>query len=178
VRNLLILLQRVRQLPPGFSAEPWMRHPDPRVRYEAIQVQLAMPAKRDLAARTALADGDPRVVRLGLTAVQAACPRSSTALVVALALRGSVAEELRVLAIRALARTGESAARDALLHLVDGGHTLLGRPKLAPATSICIAALRALAEAWSADSTVVGMLAIAAASADPELRQAVQPTVR
>jgi hypothetical protein len=175
---MLILLQRVRQLPSGFSAEPWMRHPDPRVRYEAIQLQLALPSERELAVRAALADNDPRVLRLGLMAVQAECPRSSTALVVTLALRGNVAEDLRVLAIRALARTSESAARDALLHLVDGGHTLLGRPKLAPATSICIAALRALAEAWPADSTVSAMLAIAAASADPELRQAARVTVR
>ncbi len=178
VRNMLILLQRVRQLPSGFSAEPWMRHPDPRVRYEAIQLQLALPSERELAVRAALADDDPRVLRLGLMAVQAECPRSSTALVVTLVLRGNVAEDLRVLAIRALARTSESAARDALLHLVDGGHTLLGRPKLAPATSICIAALRALAEAWPADSTVSAMLAIAAASADPELRQAARVTVR
>jgi hypothetical protein len=178
VRNMLVLLQRMRRLPAGFSAEPWTRHPDPRVRCEAIQLQLAVPAERERAVHAGLADDDPRVLRLGLMAVQAACPRSSIDAVVSLALRGSVADDLRVLAIRALARTGQPAARDALLHLVDGGHTLLGRPRLAPATSICLAALRALAEAWSTDSAAAGMLAIAAASADPELRQAARSTVR
>jgi hypothetical protein len=172
VRNMLVLLQRLRQLPPGFSAEPWMRHADPRIRYEAIHLQSVLPEERERALRTALEDDDLRVLRFGLMTVQAECPRSATALLVRLALRGSLAEDLRVLAIRALARTGESSARDALLHLVDGGRTLLGRPRLAPPTPICIAALRALAEGWSADRSVSEMLAIAAASADPGVRQA------
>jgi hypothetical protein len=63
-------------------------------------------------------------------------------------------------------------ARDALLQLVDGGRTLLGRPKLAPTTAVTIAAIRALADGWSHDPAAAPIIQLAAASADPELRQA------
>lgn len=49
VRNMLVLLHRLGRLPRGFSALRWADHPDVRVRYEAIQLALAIPPERDAA---------------------------------------------------------------------------------------------------------------------------------
>jgi hypothetical protein len=171
IRNMLMLL-RTLKLPPAFSLVPWAQHPDARVRYEAIQLQLTLPAERGLALRTALDDRDLRIVRVGLAALQHECPRSVVPLVTSLALNEKMIEELRVLAIRSLARSRDWVARDALLDLVDGGRTLLGRPKLAAPSPISVAAVRSLVEGWPKDSEAAPMIALALASPDPELRQA------
>ena len=81
-------------------------------------------------------------------------------------------DELRIHAVRALGQSRERAALDALLRLVDGGKSVLGKPKLAPPTPIVVAAVRALADVWSADRQASDMLALARGSSDPELRQA------
>ena len=172
IRNMLMLLRSLK-LPPGFSMVPWAQHPDPRVRHEAILLQLTLPSERGLALRTALEDRDLRIVRVGLTAVQQECPRPAVSLVAGLALNEKMIEELRMLATRALGRSRDPRARDALLELVDGGRTLLGRPKLAAPTPICVAGLRALAEGWPKDPVAAPIIALALASSDPELRQAV-----
>jgi hypothetical protein len=171
IRNMLMLLRSLN-VPPGFSLVPWAQHPDARVRHEAIQLQLMLPAERGVALRMALEDRDLRIVRIGLAAIQQECPRPLVAIVADLALNGKLIEELRVLATRALGRSRDPRARDALLDLVDGGRTLLGRPKLAAPTPICVAALRALAEGWPRDPAATPMIAVALASSDPELRQA------
>jgi hypothetical protein len=174
VRNMLVLLQRLRRFTPGFSALQWAEHSDVRVRVEAIQLALLIRAERDVALRRALAETDIRMLRLGLTAVQQDCPRALTPLVISQAVDAKAADDVRVLATRTLGRTRDLRARDALLQLVDGGRTLLGRPKLAPATTVSIAAIRALADGWSHDPAAAPIIQLAAASADPELRQAAQ----
>jgi hypothetical protein len=168
---MLVLVQHLR-VRPEFSALPWVDHPDVRVRREAIQLALAVPAERDAALRRALSDRDVRVLRLGLTAAQHDCPRPLTPLVAALALDSKVAEDLRVLAVRALGRSRDSIARDAFLQLVDGGRTMLGRPKLAATTKTSLAAVRALASNWSNDPTALVVVRLAAASSDAEMRHA------
>ncbi len=172
VRNMLVLLQRVRRLPAGFSPLPWLDHADPRVRLEAIQLAFAVPAEREAALKHALADHDARILRVGLAAAQRDCPRGVARLVIGVAHNPKMSDDLRVLAARALARCREGIARDALLKLVDGGKTLLGRPRLAPPTPLCVAAVRALAEGWAKDPAASAALQLAAASPDPDLRQA------
>ena len=46
-RNLLLLLERLRRVPQGFSTTPWTQHPDARVRYQGVSLQLAVPAERE-----------------------------------------------------------------------------------------------------------------------------------
>jgi hypothetical protein len=175
VRNMLVLLQRLPQRPAGFSPAPWVGHPDVRVRYEALLLQLTVPSEQELALRAALEDSDLRTVRTGLlAAVQLDCPRSAFPAVARIAVNPKMTEETRVLAIRALGRCTDPGARDTLLQIVDGGRTLLGRPKLAAPTPMCIAALKALAGKWTDHPPSASMLAIAAASPDPEVRQAVR----
>jgi hypothetical protein len=173
VRNMLVLLQRLPGLPAGFSPSPWVLHADSRVRHEALVLQLAVRDERESALRTALNDADPRTLRLGVLAAQLDCPPSAVPLIARLAHNTKMIEELRQLAIRALGRSADARARDALLQLVDGGRTLLGRAKLAPTGPVCIAALETLAERWPQDAAVVPTLALAASSPDPVVRQAV-----
>src|SRR5256886_819227 len=46
-RNLLALLDRLGPPPAGFSAAPYMRHTDARVRWQAVKLQLKLPAQPD-----------------------------------------------------------------------------------------------------------------------------------
>ena len=64
-------------------------------------------------------------------------------------------------------------ALNALMELATTGKTLFGRPKLAPSSPLVIAALRALARAWSTEKQVQEILEQASRSKDPQLRAAV-----
>jgi hypothetical protein len=172
VRNMLVLLQRVRPLPAGFTPFRYANHPDVRVRLEAIQLGLGLPAERDRALEHAFKDADVRIIRLGLTALQQDCPMGVAPLVIGVVRNPKMSDELRVLAAQALGRTRHPGARDALLRLVDGGKTSMGRPRLAAPSLICVAAVRALSHGWAKDPAVAALLALAAASPDPSLRQA------
>lgn len=171
-RNLLLLLERLRRVPPGFSATRWTQHPDARVRYQALALQLTLPEERESALRAALEDHDKRVTRLGLLAYQQRSSRSVTPLVAHIAMHPHMIDELRIHAIRALGQCRERAALDALLSLADGGKSVLGKSKLAPPTPIVLAAIQALAEVWSTDRQASDVLALARGSSDPVLRQA------
>src|SRR5438552_407723 len=65
-RNLLALLEELGPPPAGFSAAPYMRHTDARVRWQAVKLQLKRPAERDEALVVGLRDQDPRTLRLAL----------------------------------------------------------------------------------------------------------------
>ena len=171
-RNLLVLLQRLGRTPAGFSPMRWTEHPDARVRHEAIQLQLTLPGQRDLAVRASLQDVDSRIVRLGLLAVPHECSSELTPLVLNAVLNPKIVEEVRVIAAHALGRSRDRRALDTLLNLVDGGRTLRGKPRLAPATPLCLAALRALSDGWTKHPQSSAMLALASGSSDPEVRKA------
>jgi hypothetical protein len=84
-------------------------------------------------------------------------------------------DELRLHAVRALGRSAEQAALDALVRLTDGGKSVLGKAKLAPSTPIVLAAIQVLADVWSTDPQASDILALARGSSDPALRQAARP---
>ncbi|HLG59907.1 MAG TPA: hypothetical protein VI485_31500 [Vicinamibacterales bacterium] len=174
-RNMLVLLERSGRVPEGFSAVRWTTHPDARVRCEAIRLQLTLPYERELGIQTALSDLDPRVVRLGLAAVQYDCPFEVWGRVTELALAPESGDEMRLLAVTALGRIHHASVVDGLLHLADGGRSLLGRPRLPPKTPVLLAVIRALSESWSTDPRAATILALAAESPDPEVRDAVSP---
>src|SRR5437016_999263 len=171
-RNLLLILDGLPALPDGFSAAAFIAHADSRVRREAVKVSLKVPAERERALLGALRDPDARTVRLALTAALDDCPPSALAIVTELAGDAATASELRVLAIKVLGRAGKGAALSALLELADGGRNWLGRPKLATRSLELLAALMALAAGWRNDARVAGLLALAATSNDPDIRNA------
>ena len=173
-RNLLLLLERLRRVPQGFSTTPWTQHPDARVRYQGVSLQLAVPAERESATQAALVDSDPRIIRLGLVAAQTNCPAALIPQLAELARNSQLADELRHLAVGALGKSTHDAALDALLSLVNGGKTFLGRPKLASPTPIVLSALRALAHTWSTSKEAQHFVAQARRSFNSEFRQAVR----
>jgi hypothetical protein len=173
-RNLLLLLERLKRLPAGFSTSRWTQHADPRVRYHGFSLQLTIPEQREAALRAALGDADEKVTRLALSACQERCPRSVLAFVASLAKSAPASQELRILAVNVLAASRDRYALEAMLLLVRGGTTWLGRPKLAPRTPVVLAVLRALSDAWPTDAEATRMLTLARNSSDPELRQAAE----
>ena len=172
-RNLLLILDGLPALPNGFSTAAYIAHEDARVRREALKVSLKVPAERERALIGALRDEDPRMVRLALTAALEDCPPSALPLITQIVLDQTATSELRILAIKVLGRVRNAAALNALLQLANGGTNWLGRARL-PARSLeLLAALMALAASWRNDARAAAVLALAAASKDPDIRSAV-----
>ena len=178
MRNLLLILDGLPALPDGFSTSAFIAHDDVRVRREALKLALKIPAEREAALLGALRDPDTRVVRLALTAALEHCLPAAVPLVMQVAHDSGVASELRVLAIKVLGRAGNVAALGALLQLADGGTSWLGRPKLAARSLELLAALMALSAGWRTDGKAAALLALAAASTDPDVRNAVSSAPR
>ena len=173
-RNMLLLLGRVGRVPEGFPMSRWTAHEDPRLRAEALRLQMALPGQRDLALKTAFSDVDPRVVRVGMALVQKGCPPRVLPFLAGLAQGERVPEDLRLLAVQSLGNTSEPAALDALLALADGGRSMFGRQKLAAKSPVVLAALRAVASEWRKHPKAQPLLGLAAVSTDDEFRDAVR----
>jgi len=176
-RNLLLLLERLCRVPPGFDVGRWTQHADPRVRYHGLSLQLNLQDQRESGIHAALIDSDERVRRLGLVACQSECPRPMIPLVAGLAANAQVGPELRMLAVKVLGTCRERPALATLLSLVNGGTTWLGKPKLAVRSPVVLASLRALSGAWASEAEATRLLDLARQSSDPEFRQAVQAGV-
>src|SRR6266496_2601332 len=177
-RNLLLILDGLPALPTGFSTAAFTAHEDARVRREALKVTLKVPVEREPALLGALRDSDPRMARLALAAALEDCPPSALTVVAELARATATPSELRVLAIKVLGRVRNSVGLNALLALVDGGTNWLGRPRLAARSLELLAALMALAAGWRNDVQAAALLALAAASSDPDVRSAASSTPR
>jgi len=67
-RNLLLLMARLETWPKDFTAHPYAKHPDPRVRREAYALLLRDPATRAESIALAVSDADERIVRAALNA--------------------------------------------------------------------------------------------------------------
>ncbi len=176
-RNLLALLEELGPPPAGFSAAPYMRHADARVRWQAVKLQLKLPAERDEALIAGLRDQDPRTLRLALSLAVAlqACPDGAVPLLVNRATDRTLPSDLRALAVRGLGYTRAPAALVTLLHITAGGRTLFGREKLAAKSPELLVALAALATGWRHDLRAGARLGLAAASTDGEIRHAAEP---
>lgn len=172
-RNLLVLLERLRRVPPGFDMMRWTQHDDPRVRYHGFSLQLSLGA-RETVIHGALSDRDERVRRLGLATCRDDCPPSMIPLVATLAADVHAGPELRMMAIKVLGACRDPHALGTLLALVNGGKNWLGKPKLAPRSALVLASLRALSGVWATDAEASRLLQLAQRSSDPELRQAAQ----
>src|SRR5437588_3991149 len=146
-RNMLALLEDLSPLPPGFSAAAYLRHADARVRWQAVKVQVKLPAARDEALALGLQDHDPRTLRLalGLAVALQSCPDSAVPVLAGRALDRSLPPDVRTLAVRALGYARTRAALEPLLRVASAGRTLFGRGKLPPKSSDLLAALAGLA---------------------------------
>jgi hypothetical protein len=175
-RNLLALLEELSSLPPGFSAAPYLRHADPRVRWQAVKVQVKLPLERDAALAAGLQDQDPRTLRLalGLAVALQSCPDAAVPRLSGHAVDRTFPTDLRVLAIRALGYARAPAALATLLRLTSGGRRLFGGEKLPAKSPELIVAVSALATGWRVDPRARAVVARAAAARDPEIRAAAE----
>jgi hypothetical protein len=97
--------------------------------------------------------------------------------VIDLALASDLGDESRLLAVNAVARERREDVLEALLQLSVAGRSWFGRIRLHPKAPVLLAVIRALAVTWPDDSRAAGVLAAAARSSDPELRQALSPEI-
>ena len=178
VRNLLIVLDALPALPDGFSSAQFTGHADARVRREALKLALKVPAERERTLLGALRDPDPRTARIALSAAMDHCPPTAIPLIADLSQDVHAPSDIRVLAIKVLGRSKHPGALVALLSLADGGTSWRGRAKLPPISLELVATVMALASGWSKDSRARAVLSLAAASKDPELRNAADPSGR
>src|SRR5207237_7948171 len=173
-RNMLALLEDPVPLPAGFSAAAYLRHADARVRWQAVKVQIKLPAERDAALALGLQDPDPRTLRLalGLAVALQSCPDAAVPALAGRALDRALPPDVRTLAVRALGYARAPAALEALLRLASAGRTLFGREKLPPKSAELVAALAGLASGWHDEPRARAVLRRAAASHDPDVRAA------
>ena len=171
-RNLLALLARHKTLPAGFDARAYAEHAEVTVRFQALSVMVRQPKEREEAIHLALADSDPRVVRLGLDAAAGGLPRQAVTRLMVLINNAARPVELRLRAIRLLAQAPTPATRDWLLERVLTRRTLFRGPRLASKSPEMLAALEVLGRKWRTHPQAAYALKLAAESGDPELAAA------
>lgn len=172
-RQLLVVLGKLGEAPAGFSPRDYMRHGDGTVRREALRMLIKAPESRESAIATALGDTDERVVRLAIGAAMTNCPPSAAALLRARADDSSLSPDLRALGVRALSSYQDPATVAFLVKLSLGKKKFLRRRALAGKSPEMLAALSGLATHWRNDPAAAVVLAIAEASSDREITDAV-----
>ena len=179
-RNMLVILQRLdpAELPADFNPLPMLSHGDARVRREAARLLVRMPLRREAALLSALADADPGVTQIALSAALEQCPAGAVLLVKNRSTDRTLEPEQRALAVRVVAASRGREIVDWLLARCLAGRTMFGRPKLAPKSPEMLAALAGLAAHWRDDPRAIPALRAAFDGSDAEIRSAAMPTKR
>ena len=179
-RNMLVILGRLdpAELPDDFNPLAKLSHDDARVRREAARLLLRMPARREQALLSALADPDPGVTQIALAAALEQCPAGAALVVKNRSADRTLTPEVRATAVRVVAASKGRDIPDWLLARALAGKTVFGKPKLAPKSPEMLAALAGLAAHWRDDPRAVPALRAAFDSSDSEIRSAAMPTQR
>jgi hypothetical protein len=170
-RNILVLLGRLGSWPSGFSPSAYADSPDARIRREAIKLMLDVPEHKQDAVLRGLADSDEGIVALSLAGAIDSCPPQALALVRRIAVDTRRAAELRVLAVRILARSKSPESLGVLQSLALHRRRWFGR-RLAPKSPELLAALSGLAAHWRDHPDAAEVLAHAQRHWDPDIRAA------
>jgi HEAT repeat protein len=168
-RNALAILGELPEPPPGFDSAKYLQNADARVRRESMKISLRAGEGRDRAVCAALADADPRTVRMGLSAALESCPVAAVPLVVKRA-TAKLPDEVRLAAVSVLGACGHPAALDALIQMTAPRKTLLGL-KLPQKSRVFLAALSVLRN-FESDTRVERVLAAAKKARDPDIVRA------
>lgn len=174
-RNMLSLLGTLPALPPRFHPEEYAGHEDARVRREAYKLLFSQADWRPGAVVKAAGDPDAGIVRLALSAALEHCPPDLPVRLLEYLSGGRYKEQdIRLLAIRLLARHPTAGGRDWLLSRVASrrGWGPFRRYRLEPRSPEMLAALVALHQQFRDHSDVAGALRLAEASRDPDTRAA------
>jgi hypothetical protein len=175
-RNLLLLMARLETWPKDFTALPYAKHPDPRVRREAYALLLRDPATRTESIALAVSDSDERIVRAALNAaLEGGCPREAIGVLTERLSDRSLEGMMAVLAIRVLAPIRLPVVLDVLVKCVlsKKRRWFFGR-KLAPKSQPMLAALSALAWTWSKEPQAMKVLTLAENDPDSAVQNAIR----
>jgi HEAT repeat protein len=170
-RNMLMLLRRLKTWPPGFSAVPYARHSDSRVRREAYRLLMEYPQHRVSATVHGLKDADDGVASLVLRASIDSCTGEAYRAIERFIADGRRSPELRALAVQVLARHSGPEALPRFLELVGTRRALRGW-RLEPKSPVVLAALAALSRYWTWHPQASALLVQAREHADPDIRAA------
>jgi len=170
-RNILVLLGRLGVWPDGFSPEEYAVDADPRIRREAIKMMLESAAHRAAAIIQGLNDADDGILGLALSSVLDSCPPEAISHLERIAGDPKRHAEARVLAIRAIARSGTRTALGLLRDVALPPRRWLRR-RLAPKSPELLAALSGMAVHWRNDPIAADVLTLAMQHSDPEIRAA------
>jgi hypothetical protein len=174
-RNILVLIGRLGSWPRGFSPLSYAAHADPRIRREGIKLLLESPAYVSEGVSLGLRDVDNGIVLLALNAALESCPAESIPFIEQIAMDPRRPPEVRVSALRILARIGTPSAFAVLLTHARHRRRWFGR-RLAPKSPELLAALAGLASYWKTDARAAEVLADAIRHPDPEIRAAASST--
>lgn len=170
-RNLLALLARLPDVPVGCPLPALLGHRDLRVRHEAITLALSDPEHREPALAQALDSPHEPTVRLALVSLAEFCPADLLPGVMAIVIDANRPEEVRALAVSAVAASKDLTTLRLLRRMVVG-RGIAGLGRLAPPTPTMLAALRGLSSHWRQHPKVVPLLETARQSREAEIREA------
>lgn len=170
-RNLLALLRELPGFPEGFSALSYLEDEDPRVRAEALSLALEIGEARGRLLRRGLADPDPRVVSLALSAAEVDRPSGVDDELVRLAGDDSRPSSHRIRAVRMLADGKGEGPLEVLLGLTWTRHWFFWR-RLAATDRLMLEAVSSLARGWSGHPRAEPVLAAAREAGDERVRRA------
>jgi hypothetical protein len=173
-RDYLAILSRMPTPPRGFDATGFLKHAEPSVRREAARLCLKMAELRERTMITALADTDDRVLFIALNGAMEHCSGGAARLIMRRMDQGEFKDAtLRVLAVRAIATQQTEESLEWLVRRVVTRTRWLKRLKLVARSSEALAALAAIAGLWRDHPKAATALALAAKSADSEVRLAI-----
>lgn len=170
LRHYVAVFDAVGAWPPQVDPATWARHPEFIVRREAVKHMLKAPTTRDSAMLLALRDPDARIFAIGLTAVTGRCTPDVAREVMRRFSVGDLTVELRLRAIRTLAKSASTEVLEWLLPMVRARRWWWGTSLKKPTTErvTVIAALTA----FPASEAARRVLDVARASRWPEYRGA------
>jgi hypothetical protein len=174
-RQLLILLGRLGPLPETFSLEEFVRHPEAKVRREALRLIMARPETRERGVLLCLVDLDESILRIGLAAALDACPKTAIPLLTNRVSDTTADPQIRALALKVLASTRAPEALEIALEMASAPRKMLRGRRLAPKSVEMLAALSALATHWPKEPRAQSVVALAKKHRDPEVQAIAVP---
>ena len=169
-RQLLVLLGRLGTLPQSLALDEFVRHPEPKVRREALRLLLSQPKSREAGVMLCLVDPDESILRLGLAAAQDDCPKQAIPLLMNRLSDSTTDPQIRSFALRVLATTKAPEALEAALALAVAPKAMMRRSRLAPKSVEMLAAINALATHWPEDPRAMKVVALARGHRDLDIR--------
>lgn len=173
-RNMLHVLNATNADLRNVNLAQYQNHSDARVRREAMGLLFKDPIARDRALATAFKDTDPFMIRTALRSARGGLPDVAVPVLAKRLLDADYPPEFRLPSIQLLGRSKSVLALDTLLKYVQGGTSLLGKPKLANKSPEMLAALKGLARTWPQERRARVLLEVAATVKDPQISAALQ----